>query len=610
MFSMSVRYKILLSILIPIVFFVTLFTFYLTEELRVYLYLRQVPPVIEIIGKMGALAEGMQKERELTLILQDTHLSELEQLLTDVKQKNNESIVNIMQLLDNSQLTIQGKKITDFFKDTKLLLTQLNERRRAFNVGGIDQEHIYLFYLLINQAILQEMNQLILKTGDAETVLQLLPYMDILQEQLAAGKEHRALYQAFTANAFTPFSQRSFTVAMTEQEIFWEAFKEKISETDRANYLKVLQAPMQLQSDAMRAIALDKTEDFGVDPNHWWTVKSEQIQLIVTVGNQLLEQAEQMSVQRAYRKISGFLIVLTLLIFGIGMRLYFIHWNIKILGNQLIKELLLLNEAETDIEHSISDTATTIHETAATVFTTTSLVDALKYTGQITVERANKVVEVTHQTLKILQSSGKSLELTLIGIDQIRESITIISESIRKLNEHTYTIRSMIEIVDDLAEQSHLLAVSASIEASQAGELGKGFAVVAQEMRSLAEQSKQATVQVRILLNDIKNASGAAVLATELGFNTVHKNSEQSGETQQLLQMITKQINDVVETTEAIAVSNQKQFAEFEHIATSMAVLSRKAHKQIENMAIIETRLQRIQSVQQRLHGISNLYKS
>ena len=75
--------------------------------------------------------------------------------------------------------------------------------------------------------------------------------------------------------------------------------------------------------------------------------------------------------------------------------------------------------------------------------------------------------------------------------------------------------------VNDLAEQSNLLSVNAAIEAAKAGEQGKGFAVVAEEIRSLAVQSKQATTQVRAILNDVQRAISAAVLATEHVSKTV-----------------------------------------------------------------------------------------
>src|SRR4030067_173625 len=100
---------------------------------------------------------------------------------------------------------------------------------------------------------------------------------------------------------------------------------------------------------------------------------------------------------------------------------------------------------------------------------------------------------------------------------RIQEQMESIAQSIVRLSEQGQAIGEIIATVNDLAEQSNMLAVNAAIEAAKAGEQGKGFAVVAQEVKSLAEQSKQATAQVRTILGDIQKATSGAVMATEQG---------------------------------------------------------------------------------------------
>ena len=106
--------------------------------------------------------------------------------------------------------------------------------------------------------------------------------------------------------------------------------------------------------------------------------------------------------------------------------------------------------------------------------------------------------------------------------------MTFIADSIVRLSEQSIAIGEIISSVGDLASQSNLLAVNASIEAAKAGEHGKGFAVVAQEVRSLAEQSKESTEQIRRILNDIQKAISSAVMATEQGGKTVENSVLQS----------------------------------------------------------------------------------
>src|SRR5438128_9984713 len=108
-----------------------------------------------------------------------------------------------------------------------------------------------------------------------------------------------------------------------------------------------------------------------------------------------------------------------------------------------------------------------------------------------------------------------------------REQMNSIAQIMVRLSEQNQAIGQIIASVDDLAQQSNLLAVNASIEAAKAGDQGKGFGVVANEVKSLAEQSRQATTRVRNILSDIQKATGAAVMATEQGSKSVESGLQQ-----------------------------------------------------------------------------------
>src|SRR5207245_6843068 len=95
------------------------------------------------------------------------------------------------------------------------------------------------------------------------------------------------------------------------------------------------------------------------------------------------------------------------------------------------------------------------------------------------------------------------------------EQVESTGENILALAEQAQAISQIISSVNDIAEQTNLLALNAAIEASRAGEHGKGFSVVAAEVKSLADQSKKATAQVRQILGEIQKATNTAVLSTE-----------------------------------------------------------------------------------------------
>jgi len=97
-----------------------------------------------------------------------------------------------------------------------------------------------------------------------------------------------------------------------------------------------------------------------------------------------------------------------------------------------------------------------------------------------------------------------------------------------ELSERAQAIQNIMSTVQDLADQSHLLAVNASIEAARAGEHGKGFSVVAQEIRALADQSKGSTEQIKTILEDIRHRINSVVISTEQGSREVQAGADQA----------------------------------------------------------------------------------
>jgi len=122
--------------------------------------------------------------------------------------------------------------------------------------------------------------------------------------------------------------------------------------------------------------------------------------------------------------------------------------------------------------------------------------------------------------------------------------------------------------------------VNASIEAAKAGEHGKGFAVVAQEVRSLAEQSKESTEQIRRILNDIQKAISSAVMATEQGGKTVENSVLQSSETDSAIQVIGQGATGTVQASAQILASTNEQVAGINQVAIAMDNI-RNASEQI-----------------------------
>ncbi|MDB5865100.1 MAG: methyl-accepting chemotaxis sensory transducer, partial [Betaproteobacteria bacterium] len=187
----------------------------------------------------------------------------------------------------------------------------------------------------------------------------------------------------------------------------------------------------------------------------------------------------------------------------------------------LVEGANVLGSAASEIVASASQLAASASEAAAAVSETTTTVEEVRQTAQIASQKAKHVSESAQHAAQSSRNGAKSAEDVATGMSRISEQMEGIAASMMRLSEQGQAIGQIMASVEDLAAQSNLLAVNAAIEAAKAGEHGKGFGVVAQEVKSLAEQSRQATNQVRTILGDIQKATASAVMATEEGAKAV-----------------------------------------------------------------------------------------
>jgi methyl-accepting chemotaxis protein len=230
----------------------------------------------------------------------------------------------------------------------------------------------------------------------------------------------------------------------------------------------------------------------------------------------------------------------------------------------------VLASSASEILVATTQLASSAAETASAISETTTTVEEVKQTGHLSSQKAKNVFESSQKAAEVARIGRSSVETAVEGMKRIQTQMESIAESIVRLSEQSQTIGEIIASVNDLADQSNLLAVNAAIEAAKAGEQGKGFAVVAQEIRSLAEQSKQATAQVRNILSEIQKATAAAVMATDQGSKAVESGVQQSVEAGESIRALADTIAEAAQAATQIAASSQQQLVGTDQVALAM----------------------------------------
>lgn len=248
-------------------------------------------------------------------------------------------------------------------------------------------------------------------------------------------------------------------------------------------------------------------------------------------------------------------------------------------------------------------------ETASAVRETASTVEEVKQTAIVSAQKAKNVLERSQMADQAALSGKRSVEESIELMKRIQGQVASIADSIVRMSEQSQAIGEITSVVNDLTEQSNLLAVNAAIEAAKAGEQGKGFAVVAQEIRNLAEQSKQATAQVRTILGEIQKATTAAVMVTEQGSKAVDAGAQQSTRSREAIEALMASVDEASQAATLISASSQQQLVGMDQVTLAMESIETGTRQTSDSSRQLEAMAATLHQLGEKQKELSSRYK-
>jgi len=319
------------------------------------------------------------------------------------------------------------------------------------------------------------------------------------------------------------------------------------------------------KADAPMAAVISAFDEYG-KPKFQALLQS--LDLFAKFEQQRRDEAKQASTNTASSAITLVTVMATLLVALaalIGLLLT------RALGRQIGTAVGHVQSSSAELQSAANQQATGAREQATAMTEISTTINELLATSRQIAESAQRVAHIASQTVSSARSGENTVEQAHESIASIRRQVDLVVGHMLELGKKSQQIGSVLDIVSELAEQTNILAINATIEAAGAGESGKRFAVVADEIRELADRVANSTKEVRTLIDDVRGAVNTTVMATETGSKAVDSGSRQFGDVAVAFKQIAGLVSATTEAAREIELSTKQQTSAVEQVNIAIA---------------------------------------
>lgn len=251
----------------------------------------------------------------------------------------------------------------------------------------------------------------------------------------------------------------------------------------------------------------------------------------------------------------------------------------RALHSQVGAAVRQVQHSSAELQAAANQQAAGARESATSMTEISTTITELLVTSRQIAESAQRVVAIADQTAGAAQLGGGTLQAARESIEAMRRQVDLIVGHMLELGRKSQQIGAVLDLVAELAEQTNILAINATIEATVAGEAGKRFGVVADEIRKLADRMAASTKDIRIQIDDVRSAVNTTVMATEAGSKAVDAGARQFGEVTASFGQIGGLVVTTTEAAREIELSTKQQATAVEQLNIALSNTAQAARE-------------------------------
>jgi len=268
-----------------------------------------------------------------------------------------------------------------------------------------------------------------------------------------------------------------------------------------------------------------------------------------------------------------------------------------------------ISNSSNEMQVNAGQMANGAEEVAAQAITVATASEEMSATSGDIAQNCQMAAESAQRANKAAEHGAAVVEKSIAVMHRIAERVQSSATTVEALGKRSDEIGAIVGTIEDIADQTNLLALNAAIEAARAGEQGRGFAVVADEVRALAERTTKATREIGLMIKAIQGETKSAVMAMEEGVAEVEQGTEEAARSGEALERIQDEINAVNLQVQQIATAAEEQTATTSEISSNIHQITDVAQNTVEGARRTATAAEHLSRLAAELQRVVGQFK-